>query len=479
MNTDFLSALKQLEKERNIPMDMLLEAIEQALVQAYKKNFGQTQSVIIEIDRHSGELHIWQRKLVVPEVEDSGAEMSLEEAQQFAPEADIGMELDIEVPNDTFGRIAAQTAKQVMVQRIRDAEREIVMGEYSKREGEIISGTVQRFEHRTVIVDLGRAEGIIPVSEQAYNERMKVGDRVRAYVMEVKTNARGLQVILSRAQPGFLVRLFEAEVPEIRQGIIQVKAVVREAGYRSKIAFKSLDSSVDPVGACVGPKGSRVQAVVDELKNEKIDVIPWSDDPITFVAHSLQPARVSRVTLYEDQKSALVVVPDSQLSLAIGKEGQNARLAARLTGWKIDIKSESQAREILEHEAKIKEERERQRALQAKAAPVAEPVAVAVEAPAKVEVAVAAAAPAAPKVVKRPSKVVEEEEEVIDMQAVDNSYFEIPEMVEDYDDQAEEGLKVGIDPREAFSVVEVLGKTAYEEDDDGQGKGARKKNRGK
>ncbi len=469
MNTDFLSALKQIEKERNIPMDMLLQAIEQALESAYKRNFGENQSVIIEIDRNSGELHIWQRKLVVPEVEDKGIEMSLEEAQEYAPEAEIGMELDIEVPNDTFGRIAAQTAKQVMVQRIRDAEREIVMGEYTKREGEIISGTVQRFEHRTIVVDLGRAEGIIPISEQAYNERMKPGDRVRAYVMEVKTNVRGPQVILSRAQPGFLVRLFESEVPEIRQGIIQVKAVVREAGYRSKIAFKSLDSSVDPVGACVGPKGSRVQAVVDELKNEKIDVIPWSDDPIIFVANSLQPARVSRVTLYEDQRSALVVVPDSQLSLAIGKEGQNARLAARLTGWKIDIKSESQAREILEHEAKIKEERERQKALQPK--PVAAPTAEAVE-PAKVEV------PVAPKVVAKPVKpATDEEEEVIDMQAVDNSYFEIPEMVEEYDDQAEGSgsTAVGIDPREAFSAVEVLGKSAYADDDELGGKSGKKK----
>jgi transcription termination/antitermination protein NusA len=468
MNTDFLSALKQIEKERNIPMDMLLQAIEQALESAYKRNFGENQSVIIEIDRNSGELHIWQRKLVVPEVEDKGIEMSLEEAQEYAPEAEIGMELDIEVPNDTFGRIAAQTAKQVMVQRIRDAEREIVMGEYTKREGEIISGTVQRFEHRTIVVDLGRAEGIIPISEQAYNERMKPGDRVRAYVMEVKTNVRGPQVILSRAQPGFLVRLFESEVPEIRQGIIQVKAVVREAGYRSKIAFKSLDSSVDPVGACVGPKGSRVQAVVDELKNEKIDVIPWSDDPIIFVANSLQPARVSRVTLYEDQRSALVVVPDSQLSLAIGKEGQNARLAARLTGWKIDIKSESQAREILEHEAKIKEERERQKALQPK--PATAPTAEVVE-PAKVDVP-------APKVVARPVKAAtEEEEEVIDMQAVDNSYFEIPELVEEYDDQAEGSgsATVGIDPREAFSAVEVLGKSAYADDDELGAKSGKKK----
>lgn len=345
MNSDFLSALKQIEKERGIPLDMLIQAIEDALVAAYKRNFGPNQNVIIEIDRHTGELGIWQRKLVVPEVEDPDVEMSLTEAQEYAGgEVEVGMELDMEVPNRTFGRIAAQTAKQVIVQRIREAEREIIYGEYIKRESELISGTVQRYEHRSVLVDLGRAEGVIPVAEQAQNEWFRHGDRIKCFVLEVKTATRGPQVILSRAQPGFLMKLFELEVPEIRQGIIQVKAVVREAGFRSKIAVKSLDNSVDPVGACVGPKGSRVQAVVDELRGEKIDVIPWSDDPIMFVANSLQPARVSRVTLYEDDRSAVVVVPDNQLSLAIGREGQNARLAAKLTGWKIDIKSESQAR---------------------------------------------------------------------------------------------------------------------------------------
>ncbi|MGE0488451.1 MAG: transcription termination factor NusA [Vulcanimicrobiota bacterium] len=356
MNSDFLSALRQIEKERNIPLDILLKAIEDALVAAYKRNFGANQNVIIEIDRHTGELGIWQRKLVVPEVEDDDLEMSLAEAQGLSPEVEVGMELDLEVPNRTFGRIAAQTAKQVIVQRIREAERDIIYGEFIKREGELISGTVQRYEHRNVLVDLGRAEGVVPVSEQAQNEWFRHGDRIKCYVMEVKTATRGPQVVLSRAQPGFLKKLFELEVPEIRQGIIQVKAVVREAGFRSKIAVKSLDNSVDPVGACVGPKGSRVQAVVDELRGEKIDVIPWSDDPINFVANSLQPARVSRVTLYEDDASAVVVVPDNQLSLAIGREGQNARLAAKLTGWKIDIKSEAQMRDIMEREARRAEE---------------------------------------------------------------------------------------------------------------------------
>ncbi|MBN9419313.1 MAG: transcription termination/antitermination protein NusA [Candidatus Eremiobacteraeota bacterium] len=460
MNTDFLSALKQIERERNIPMDMLLKAIEDALVAAYKRNFGE-QNVIIEIDRASGELHIWQRKLVVPEVEEPGLEMSLEEALEFSPEADIGMEIDMEVPNDTFGRIAAQTAKQVIVQRIREAEREIVYGEYIKREGELISGTVQRYERRDLLVDLGRAEGVIPPNEQAHNEWFRQGDRVRAYVMEVKTSQRGPQVVLSRAQPGFLVELFKMEVPEIRHGIIQVKAVVREAGFRSKIAVKSLDSAVDPVGACVGPKGSRVQAVVDELRGEKIDVIPWSDDPITLVANSLQPARVLRVTLYEEERLALVVVPDSQLSLAIGKEGQNARLAARLTGWKIDIKSESQARDFVEQEAKIREAREKQRAVQA-----AKEAAEAASRP-KVE---AVAKP----VVNVVAPVVEEEEE-IDMTTVNPDYFEINDLQE-VDEEGYDSAPAGVDPKEAFSVANVLGKSAGDDQDDST---AKKRGRGR
>lgn len=345
MNTEFLSALKQIEKERSIPVEKLLPFIEDALVAAYKKNFGD-QNITIEIDRSTGELGIWQRKLVVPTLEDENTEMSLEDALKLSPDVEVGMELEMEmeVPQKTFGRIAAQTAKQVIVQKIREAEREIIYGEYIRREGELISGTVQRYENRTILVDLGRAEGVVPVSEQAANEWFRHGDRIKCYVLEVKTATRGPQVILSRAQPAFLNKLFELEVPEIRQGIIRVKAVVREAGFRSKIAVKSLEAAVDPVGACVGPKGSRVQAVVDELRGEKIDVIPWSDDPIMFVANSLQPARVSRVTLYEEDRSAVVVVPDNQLSLAIGREGQNARLAAKLTGWKIDIKSETQMR---------------------------------------------------------------------------------------------------------------------------------------
>ena len=348
MNPEILSALKQIEKERNVPLDMILHAIEDALAKAYEKHFGANQNVIIEIDRSTGALHVWQRKLVVPEVEDPGTEMSLDEARQLSEDAELGMEIDLEVPNDAFGRIAAQTAKQVIVQRIREFERNVIRDEYLKRQYDLMSGTVQRHERREVLLDLGRAEGVIPVGEQAHNEWFRHGDRVKALVIDVRDSPRGPQVVLSRSNPGLLKRLFELEVPEIRQGIVQVKAVVREAGLRSKVAVKSLDSAVDPVGACVGPKGSRVQAVVDELRNEKIDVIPWSDDPITFVANSLQPARVTRVTLFEETRNAVVVVPDHQLSLAIGREGQNARLAAKLTGWHIDIKSETHARDLPE-----------------------------------------------------------------------------------------------------------------------------------
>lgn len=449
MNSDFLSALKQIEKERNIPLDMLLHAIEDALVAAYKRNFGPNQNVIIEIDRHSGELHIWQRKLVVPEVEEPGLEMSLDEARALSPDSDIGMEIDLEVPNDTFGRIAAQTAKQVIVQRIREAEREVIYGEYIRRNGDLVSGTVQRYEHRSVLIDLGRAEGVIPPGEQAHNEWFRHGDRIKSYVMEVKNSARGPQVVLSRAQPGFLMRLFELEVPEIRQGIIQVKAVVREAGLRSKIAVKSLDSSVDPVGACVGPKGSRVQAVVDELRGEKIDVIPWSDDSILFVANSLQPARVSRVTLYESDRSAIVVVPDHQLSLAIGKEGQNARLAARLTGWKIDIKSESQAREMAEVEAKQREEQKRI-AAESPAPPPPPRVERQAPRPAAAEETVEMAAVSAPV----PTRVAVEE--AIPEMEIAEFKTEIEKMPEPV---------VGIDPKEAFSMDELLGRPHLKDED--------------
>ena len=295
------------------------------------------------MDRDTAAIHIWQRKTVVPEVLDSNTEISLEDALLLSEDAELGMELDIEVQNDAFGRIAAQSAKQVILQRMREFERDIIREEFSDRKGKLMSGTVVRHERREIIVDLGRAEGIIPPSEQAHNEFFRVGDRVKALVLDVRDGQHGPQIILSRSSPGLLKCLFESQVPEIEKKVVQVKAVVREAGLRSKIAVKSNDPNVDPVGACVGPKGSRVQGIVEELRNEKIDVIPWSDDIAEFIANALQPSHVTKVTLNKEQSNAVVIVPDQQLPLAIGREGQNARLAAKLTGWHIDIKSESSA----------------------------------------------------------------------------------------------------------------------------------------
>lgn len=358
MNTEFISALKAIEKERNIPLEMLIRALEDALGAAYKRNFGPNQNIIVEIDRHTGSMKVFARKTVVLEVQDEQTELSLSDARLIDDAAQEGDEVLIEVTPTDFGRIAAQTAKQVIVQRIRETERDIIFGEFTKREGDIVSGIVQRYEQRNVLVDLGKAEGVLALSEQAPHEHFRHGERCKAYVLEVKRTARGPQVMLSRTHPGLLKRLFEIEVPEIRQGVITIKAVVREPGYRAKMAVKSNDSSVDPVGACVGPRGSRVQSVSDELRGEKIDLIPWSQDMQVFVANALSPARVVNVYLNEPEKSALVVTPDSQLSLAIGKEGQNARLAAKLTGWRIDIKSETQAKEMAREEAARRAERE-------------------------------------------------------------------------------------------------------------------------
>ncbi|NDD28568.1 MAG: transcription termination/antitermination protein NusA [Proteobacteria bacterium] len=361
MNTEFISALKQIEKDRNIPLDMLVLALEDALAAAYKRNFGPDENIMVEINRQNGQSRVFSRKLVVEEVEDPILQMSLEEAEMLVDGVQPGEEVLIEVTPTDFGRIAAQTAKQVIVQRIREAEREIVFSEYARKEGDIVTGPLQRYENRNALIDLGKAEGVLMASEMSPHEYFRHGERVRAYVIEVRRTTRGPQVLLSRTHPALLKRLFELEVPEIRQGLINVKAVVREPGYRSKIAVKSNDPSIDPVGACVGPKGSRVQSVVDELRGEKIDIINWNQNPAVFVSNALSPARVVHVVLNVQEKTALVVVPDQQLSLAIGKEGQNARLAAKLTGWKIDIKSEAQWRDIQREEEARRAEEELQR----------------------------------------------------------------------------------------------------------------------
>jgi len=362
MNSEFISALKQIEKDRNIPLDMLIQALEDALAAAYKRNFGPNENILVEINRQNGQSRVFSRKLVVEEVEDPVVQLSLAEAEMLVEGVQPGEEVLIEVTPTDFGRIAAQTAKQVIVQRIREAEREIVYSDYAKKEGDIVSGPLQRYENRNALIDLGKAEGVLMATEMSPHEYFRHGERMRAYVLEVRRTTRGPQVMLSRTHPALLKRLFELEVPEIRQGLINIKAVVREPGYRSKIAVKSNDATIDPVGACVGPKGSRVQSVVDELRGEKIDIINWNPDPAVFVSNALSPARVVQVVLNATEKTALVIVPDQQLSLAIGKEGQNARLAAKLTGWKIDIKSEAQWREIQKEEdaRRIQEEALRQ-----------------------------------------------------------------------------------------------------------------------
>ncbi len=345
MNLELIGALTELEKERGISKDILLEAIESAIVSAYKRNYGASSamSVRVDLNESTGEIHVYSRRVVVDEVDDATTEISLEDAREHDANYELGDVVEHEVTPRDFGRIAAQTAKQVVIQRIREAERSNVYTEYSQREGDVVTGIIQRQEHRNVIVDLSRVEAVVPASEQINHENYTPNARMKFYINEVKQSSKGPQVFLSRTHPGLLKNLFELEVPEIHSGEVEIKAVSREAGNRSKVAVYSRDPNVDPVGACVGSRGMRVQAVVSELSGEKIDIVEWQEDPRDFIANALSPAKVLYVNLDPTNKIARTVVPDDQLSLAIGKEGQNARLAARLTNWKIDIKSEAQA----------------------------------------------------------------------------------------------------------------------------------------
>jgi N utilization substance protein A len=347
MNTEFIEALEELEKEKGISNEILLEAIEAALISAYKRNFGSLQNVRVNIDRASGEIKVYARKTVVENVEDDRSEIILKDASQKDLRYELGDIVEIEVTPRDFGRIAAQTAKQVVVQRIREAERGIIYEEFSNRESDIVTGIVQRQDQKNIYIDLGKTEAILGPTEQIPGEEYRHGNRLKTYIVEVKKTTKGPQIMVSRTHPGLLKRLFELEVPEIYDGVVELKLVAREAGARSKVAVYSKDENVDPVGACVGPKGMRVQTIVNELNGEKIDIVKWNQDPAKFVANALSPAKVIDVIIFDDQKIARVVVPDYQLSLAIGKEGQNARLAAKLTGWKIDIKSESQAEKLM------------------------------------------------------------------------------------------------------------------------------------
>jgi len=345
MNAEFMNALNDLEREKGIKKDILIEAIEMALISAYKRHFGNNQNARVEIDPETGEIKVFAIKQVVGEIEEEGVEITVDEARKINPSYEVGDTLETEVTPNEFGRIAAQTAKQVVVQRLREAERGIIFDQFSEKENEVLTAVVHRIERGNVYVEIGRAEGIIPVGETVYNERYNINERIKVYVLEVKKTNKGPQIIVSRTHPSLIKRLFELEVPEIRQNVVQIKSIAREAGGRTKIAVWSEEKDVDPVGACVGHKGTRIEKVVEELNGEKIDVVPWSSDPIEFIANALRPAKVVMVQINEDEKAAKVIVPDYQLSLAIGKEGQNARLAAKLTGWKIDIKSQSQMEE--------------------------------------------------------------------------------------------------------------------------------------
>jgi len=321
MNPELIEALKQIEREKGINPETILEALKAALVSAYKRNYGSVPNVRVEIDPETGEIKVFS---------------------QQKGEAE-GEPVDVEVTPENFGRIAAQTAKQVVLQRIREAEREMMFEEYSGRQGDIVTGIIEQSDQRYTLVNLGKVESLLPPTEQVPTERYDHGSRLKTYIVEVRRTNKGPQIIVSRTHPGLLKRLFELEVPEIYDGFVEIKSVAREPGSRSKVAVASRDESIDPVGACVGPKGSRVRMVVNELRGEKIDVMQWSEDPAVFVANALSPAKVKEVRVDAENNTAEVIVPDFQLSLAIGKEGQNARLAAKLTGWRIDIKSESQA----------------------------------------------------------------------------------------------------------------------------------------
>jgi transcription termination/antitermination protein NusA len=341
-----IDVLQFISKERNIPFEMLLEALEAALLTAYKRHFGAEANAIVTVDRQSGEYRVYHRRNVVETVEDAKLEISIKDAGGPYQAGDF---FDEEVTPKDFGRIAAQTAKQVIVQRIREAERDTVYNKYARKLNDLVTGTVQRYEQRNMYVLLeGRDEAILPLSEQVPGETFRINDFIRAYVVDVRKSPKGPQVVLSRAAEGLVQRLLELEVPEIADGIVEIMAIAREAGSRSKVAVRSLRPEVDPIGACLGPKSSRIANVSDNLRGEKIDVIRWDTDPQAFIMNALAPAKVISVELFEDDGVALVVVPDYQLSLAIGRDGQNVRLAARLTGWRLDIASETEAEEARE-----------------------------------------------------------------------------------------------------------------------------------
>lgn len=349
MNSEVISAINDLEKERGINADVLFDAIEVALITAFKKNFYSNENVRVSMDRKTGEIHVYAQRKVVDDVYDPDTEISLADAKEISKKYELDDIVENEVTPRNFGRIAAQTAKQVVIQRIREAERDATFTQYSDKDGDIVNGIVTTLDKRGLVVNIGRTEALLPTQELIPGETFKIGERIKAYITKVEKSLKGPQVFISRTHPGLVKRLFELEVPEIYEGIIEIVSVAREAGSRTKMAVMTKLENIDPVGSCVGQKGTRVQNIINELRGEKIDIIEWSPNYAQYIASALNPAEVLAVDVKEEEKTAKVVVPDNQLSLAIGKEGQNARLAARLTGFKIDIKSETQIKnEILE-----------------------------------------------------------------------------------------------------------------------------------
>ena len=345
MNKELMGALDELEREKNISKETLLDAIEQSLIQAYKNHFGKADNVHVTINRETGDFSVYADRKVVEFVEDPAEEVSLVEAQKQNTNAEVGDILKVPVHSDKFGRIATQNAKNVILQKIREEERKVLFDQYHGNEKEVVTGIVQRVVGHNVSVNLGKADAILAENEQVKGETFKPTERIKVYILEVKDTPKGPRILVSRTHPGLVKRLFESEVAEVKDGTVEIKSIAREAGSRTKLAVWSNDPDVDPVGACVGVNGARVSAIVNELRGEKIYIINWDENPAILIENALSPAKVIAVMADPDEKTALVVVPDYQLSLAIGKEGQNARLAARLTGFKIDIKSETQARE--------------------------------------------------------------------------------------------------------------------------------------
>lgn len=363
--TEMLQAMDELEKTEGIKKDVLMESIEQALVNAYKKNYEcNDENIKIVMDKLDGKMKVYQEKTVVEDVQDDKKEISLDEAKKINSNYKVDDVVEFELLPKKFGRIAAQTAKQIITQKIREASRDMIFNEFDSKKGEIIVGQIQKVTGKAIIIDLGKIEGIMPKKEQIPTETYNVNDKIKACVISVEKGAKGsVQVVLSRASTKFVEKLFKIEIPEIDDGVIEIKAISREAGSRSKVAVFSPNPNIDPVGSCVGQKGIRIQNIINELNGEKIDVIEWNEDPSIFISAALLPAKVMAVDVKEEEKFAQVIVPDDQLSLAIGKGGQNAKLAARLTNWKIDIKSESQFREMLEkqqEEAEIEQEDDNQ-----------------------------------------------------------------------------------------------------------------------